>query len=89
MSDYTLSIDINIEKADKNKVQLYEGKTNQIRINLSESEAKSIDSCEKIVLQNSFEAIRSSLSNHLSSISREEAQKIENSILKKIKLSIV
>ena len=88
MGDYNLQINIDIEKADKNKDQLIKKENQQISIKIPELEAKSIDSCEKIMLQHCYTAIRKSLSDHFSSISKEEANAAKSGVIKKTKQNI-
>lgn len=83
MGNYKIRIKVEFVESDEaeQKTPLKQN-DGSFEITMNESDAISIDNCEKAVLQTSYEAIRSALSEHLSRASKQKA--LENAGSQKI-----
>jgi len=75
MSIYEIKMNLEIteiSKIEALKNKPIKGEDGSYKINISETEAISIDVCEQRVLELSYEAIRDELSHHFSEISKKK-----------------
>ncbi|MGK5094275.1 hypothetical protein WDW89_19950 [Deltaproteobacteria bacterium TL4] len=84
MSNYEIKIQIVIQKTENEKTNGVESIPEKgFRIVISNESAQSIDESEKALLLVNYPALRQALSNHLSEMSREDAERHTIGILKK------
>jgi hypothetical protein len=85
MSNYEIKIHIAIQKTENKITSGVEPISEKgCRIVISQKAAQSIDECEKALLSVNYPALRQALSQHLSEVSREEAEAFVIGTLKKI-----
>jgi hypothetical protein len=82
MGNYEIRIKVEmVEKETDNRSELLKEPDGTFTMNISESEATSIDKCEKSLLQTAYPAIREAIKNHMTDVSkkkhseRQEAEK--------------
>ncbi len=72
MGTYEIRVNIEIVESDDSvNSGPVKNKDGNFRFNISESEAISIDKCEKALLWTNYEAIRDAISNHLTEMSKK------------------
>ncbi len=87
MANYEMVIKIEIQKTeDRASDGINKCHDGSFRTVVSQKSAQNIDMCEKALLQTSFPAVREALSQHLSDISKEEADSYHVGFLKKTPL---
>ncbi|MGK5093962.1 hypothetical protein WDW89_18360 [Deltaproteobacteria bacterium TL4] len=84
MSNYEIKIQIAIQKTDSEKTNgVASLEEKGFRIVISQESAQSIDESEKTLLSANYPALRQALSEHLSEMSREDAERHQIGYLKK------
>jgi hypothetical protein len=78
MGSYEIRVNIEIVESDDSvNSEPAKIKDGSFRFNISESEAISIDRCEKALLWTNYEAIRDAISNHLTEVSKKKPRSKE------------
>ena len=84
MSNYEIKIQIAIQKTDHEKTNGVEAMPEKgFRLVISQESAQSIDESEKALLLANYPALRQALADHLSEMSREDAERHRIGSLKK------
>ncbi|MBF0239640.1 MAG: hypothetical protein HQM12_18215 [SAR324 cluster bacterium] len=84
MSNYEIKIEISIQKTETTPTNGVESVSDLgFRMVISRDAAQNIDASEKALLMTNYPALRQALSQHLSAISRENAEALRFGHLKK------
>jgi len=74
MGDYEVRVSVEVMgRKGSVRGEAVKIKDGSYKVNISEEEAISIDRCEEVILQTSYEAMRDAISKHLTQISKKEA----------------
>lgn len=71
MTRYKIKVNVEFAESSENESDLKKEDDGAFSITISESEALSIDECERSLLQTAYPAIREKLADHLSEISKK------------------
>ena len=76
MGNYEIRIKIEmVENDTENQGELLKQSDGTFTMNISQSEAVSIDKCEKSLLQTAYPALREALKDHMTDISKKKRPK--------------
>jgi len=72
MGRYKIKVNVELDECDDSEHDLTKEMDGSFSMTISETDAISIDNCEKSVLQTAHPAIREAVSRHLSEISKKK-----------------
>lgn len=76
MNKFEITVSVNISESDEKKENgLKKLKNGNFSMTINETDAISIDNCEKAVLETAYPAIRESVAKHLSDVSKKKPPK--------------